>query len=169
MRHARTVLHVGIANPRWQGKCSRHYRRMRNPQFYVSDKRPMGWTGWIAILVLYRLAPSLNRTTAFPRVPATRVMWHMSISRARLARCRHARNKALLTWSEITLKKPTAYKGSFYLYITFNPHCLLVSCHNYVSQTLFVFKIILNTGANVLGRLAVIIVYISFTGVYQRI
>ena len=27
-------------NRRW-GKCSRHSRRMRNPQFYVSGKRPM--------------------------------------------------------------------------------------------------------------------------------
>ena len=27
---------------RWQGKHSRHYRRIRNPRFYVSGKRPMG-------------------------------------------------------------------------------------------------------------------------------
>ena len=33
VRHARAVMHVGIANPRWQGKRSRHSRRMRNPQF----------------------------------------------------------------------------------------------------------------------------------------
>ena len=37
VRHARTVMHVGIANPRWQGK---HSRRMRNSQFYVSGKKP---------------------------------------------------------------------------------------------------------------------------------
>ena len=30
------------ANPRWRGKRTRHCRRMRNPQFYVSGKRPMG-------------------------------------------------------------------------------------------------------------------------------
>ena len=41
VRHARAVMHVGIANPRWRGKCSRHSRRMRNTQFYVSGKRPM--------------------------------------------------------------------------------------------------------------------------------
>ena len=41
VRHARAVMHVGIANPRWRGKRSRHSRRMRNPQFYVSGKRPM--------------------------------------------------------------------------------------------------------------------------------
>ena len=35
-------MHVGIANPRWRGKCSRHSRRMRNPQFCVSGKRPIG-------------------------------------------------------------------------------------------------------------------------------
>ena len=35
------VMLVGIANPRWLGKRSRHSRRMRNPHFYVSDKRPI--------------------------------------------------------------------------------------------------------------------------------
>ena len=34
-------MHVGIAKPLWRGKRSRHYRRMRNPQFCVSGKRPM--------------------------------------------------------------------------------------------------------------------------------
>ena len=41
VRHARAVMHAGIANPRWRGKRSRHSRRMHNPQFYVSGKRPM--------------------------------------------------------------------------------------------------------------------------------
>ena len=41
VRHARAVMHVGIANPRWRGKRSRHSRRMRSPQFDVSGKRPM--------------------------------------------------------------------------------------------------------------------------------
>ena len=40
-RHARALMHVGIANPRWRGKRSRHSRRMRNPLFYVSGKRPI--------------------------------------------------------------------------------------------------------------------------------
>ena len=35
------VMHAGIANPRWRGKRSRHSRRMRNPPFCVSGKRPM--------------------------------------------------------------------------------------------------------------------------------
>ena len=41
VRHARAVMHVGIANPRWRGKRSRHSRRMRNPQFYLFGKRPI--------------------------------------------------------------------------------------------------------------------------------
>ena len=41
VHHARAVVHVGIANPRWRGKHSRHSRRMRNTQLYVSVKRPM--------------------------------------------------------------------------------------------------------------------------------
>ena len=38
---ARAVMHIGIANPRWWGKRSRHSRRMRNPRFYLSGKRSM--------------------------------------------------------------------------------------------------------------------------------
>ena len=34
-------LTSGFILSRWRGKCSRHYRRMRNPQYYVSGKRPM--------------------------------------------------------------------------------------------------------------------------------
>ena len=34
-------MHVGIANPGWRGKRSRHSRRIRNLQFYISGKRPM--------------------------------------------------------------------------------------------------------------------------------
>ena len=36
VRYSRAVTHVGIANPRWRGKHSRHSRRMRNSQFHVS-------------------------------------------------------------------------------------------------------------------------------------
>ena len=38
VRDARAGMYVGIANPWWRGKRSRHSRRMRNPQFYVSCK-----------------------------------------------------------------------------------------------------------------------------------
>ena len=56
MHHGTCV--IGIINPRWQGKRSRHSRRMHNPQFYVSGKRPMvGKTGsWQARLLLNALA-----------------------------------------------------------------------------------------------------------------
>ena len=37
----RAVMHVGIANPQWRKKRSLHSRCMRNPQFYVSGRRPM--------------------------------------------------------------------------------------------------------------------------------
>ena len=35
-------MHVGIATPGWRGKRSQHSRRMRNPHFCVSCKRPIG-------------------------------------------------------------------------------------------------------------------------------
>ena len=34
-------MHVGIVNPRWRGKRSPRFQRMRNPQFCVSGMRPM--------------------------------------------------------------------------------------------------------------------------------
>ena len=50
---------VEIANPRWRGKHSRHARRMRNPKFYVSGKRPIDEIGtmntqWIKRSTFYR-------------------------------------------------------------------------------------------------------------------
>ena len=39
VHHACTVMHFGIANPRWLGRRSRHSRCMHNPQFYLSGKR----------------------------------------------------------------------------------------------------------------------------------
>ena len=46
VRHARAVMHVGIASQQFPLKSeaekrSRHSRRMRNPQFWVSGKRSM--------------------------------------------------------------------------------------------------------------------------------
>ena len=41
VRDARAVMHVRIANQQWWGKRSRHFRRMRNPQFCLSGKRPI--------------------------------------------------------------------------------------------------------------------------------
>ena len=52
MHHGTYVTHVpwcmsgsltsGFLWSRWRGKCSRHFRCMCNPQFYVFVKRPMG-------------------------------------------------------------------------------------------------------------------------------
>ena len=41
VRRARAFMHVGIANPRWRWKRSRHSRHMSNPQCCVSSKRLM--------------------------------------------------------------------------------------------------------------------------------
>ena len=47
MHHGTCISHVpwcmtvGITNPRWRGKRSRHSRGMHNSQFYVSAKRPI--------------------------------------------------------------------------------------------------------------------------------
>ena len=38
--NVRTMMVAGIASPRYQGNRSWNSRRMRNPQFYVSGKRP---------------------------------------------------------------------------------------------------------------------------------
>ena len=45
-RHARAMMHVGIANPRWWGKRSWYSRCMRNAQFCVSGKRPVEHRPW---------------------------------------------------------------------------------------------------------------------------
>ena len=51
MHHGTCVMHVpwcmpgsltsGLLGSRWRGKRSRHSRRMRKPQFYVSGKKPL--------------------------------------------------------------------------------------------------------------------------------
>ena len=61
VRHARAVMHVGITIPRWRGKRSRHSRRMRNPQCYVSGKRPMSW-----LFHLYDISSHGNRYLGWP-------------------------------------------------------------------------------------------------------
>ena len=65
MHHGTCVTHVprctlgsltsGLVWIRWRGKCSRHFRRMRNPQFGVSGKRPM------AFFFAWRHQPVLTR------------------------------------------------------------------------------------------------------------
>ena len=46
-------MHVGIANPRWRGKRSRHSRCMRNPQLCVSGKRPIARMRKIQIYIVW--------------------------------------------------------------------------------------------------------------------
>ena len=52
VRHARSLMHVWIAIPRWRGKRSRHPRRMRNPYYYVSGKKPMGFQGTTTSVII---------------------------------------------------------------------------------------------------------------------
>ena len=52
VRDASAVMHVRITNPSWRGKRSRHSRRMHNPQFYVSDKRPLASSAHVTTLYL---------------------------------------------------------------------------------------------------------------------
>ena len=63
MHHGTCVTHVpwcmrrslisGFLWSRWRGKRSRHSRRMRNPQFYVSGRRPIGvlWNLWDWLII----------------------------------------------------------------------------------------------------------------------
>ena len=49
MHHGACLTHVpwciprSLNNGQWWGNHSRHSRRMQNPLFYVSGKRPIGW------------------------------------------------------------------------------------------------------------------------------
>ena len=63
--HTRVVMHIGIANQRWQGKGSRHFRRMRNPRLYISGKRLMLTLVHVSTYVggLYPFVYALNRLT----------------------------------------------------------------------------------------------------------
>ena len=58
VRHARAVMHVGLAYSQWQRKRSRHSRRMRNPRFYLSGKRPY----WMLLAVVRRDAKIVKTT-----------------------------------------------------------------------------------------------------------
>ena len=68
MHHGTCVPHVSWCMPgsltsgllwsRWRGKRSRHSRRMRNPQFYVSGKRPIYREYQASIVLYYNTLPS---------------------------------------------------------------------------------------------------------------
>ena len=55
---------------RWRGKRSRHSRRMRNPKFYVSGKRPMARLPGIKCLQPAFMYQSVYPGTAHVNVPA---------------------------------------------------------------------------------------------------
>ena len=82
VRHARAVMHVGIANPRWRGKRSRHSRRMHNPQRYVSGKKPIVLymplsTRWLNISCGSRCCSvNLFHGLSFP-VPVMNLPWNV--------------------------------------------------------------------------------------------
>ena len=60
-RHAHAAMHVGIVNTQCRGKYSRQSRRMRNPEFYVSGKRPMGQRGYLGFV-------SISHKTCYPEI-----------------------------------------------------------------------------------------------------
>ena len=59
-------MHVGIANPRWREKRSWHSPHMRNPQFYVSGKRPMPLTCCIVTWCRSSTQDILGRLSLYP-------------------------------------------------------------------------------------------------------
>ena len=67
MHHARAVMHVGVANPRRRGKRYRHSRRMGNPQFYISGKRPIPRK--VKVTLIYQTELSLSTSNVLSRVP----------------------------------------------------------------------------------------------------
>ena len=71
VRYARAVMHVGIANPGRRGKRSRHSRRMRDPQCYVSGKRPMSRMCWLWDRTFVQWTWLVSRWCAKPQTPNT--------------------------------------------------------------------------------------------------
>ena len=79
-------LTCGFLWSRWRGKRSRHCRRMRNPQFYLSGKRSIGWIAvawvlsclyvcfvsaivWFNMRITYTLRKSYIHFSIFHRFP----------------------------------------------------------------------------------------------------
>ena len=54
-------LTCGFLWSRWRGKRSRHPRRMRNPQFCVSGKRPIGYAVQLTICAYKPLVCSISQ------------------------------------------------------------------------------------------------------------
>ena len=76
VRDARALMHVGVANPRWRWKCSRHSRRMRNPQFYVSGKGPIKWLGEENTRQTYWGMNKMNAVLIFSNAFSWKTKWY---------------------------------------------------------------------------------------------
>ena len=104
IRHARAVMHVGIACPRRRGKRSRHSRRMRTRNFFVSGKRPMvAWVdGLCVILVKIRQKKLKNLFTpsAIFFVTKFRVFVIMSKATSEVFFLSYQRNRTVLSFRE---------------------------------------------------------------------
>ena len=58
-------INNGFRWSRWRVKRSRHYRRMRNPQFCVSGKRPMLYYGSLTLRVYWVRLHYISPNTPF--------------------------------------------------------------------------------------------------------
>ena len=75
VRDSRAVMGVGIDKPRWRGKRSQHSRRMRNPQFYVSGKRPITSQEMCTRLALCWVLSCFDIGRLYP-YPSGLLHWH---------------------------------------------------------------------------------------------
>ena len=62
------ALTSGLFWSRWRGKRSRHYRRIRNPQFCVSGKSPYSSNGWMT-MTLHNYRSQWDYSGQFQIVP----------------------------------------------------------------------------------------------------
>ena len=65
-------LTSGFLRSRWRGKRYRHSRRMHNPQFYVSGKRPIGWNACVITMSL-RQAGTTNSSKFYRERKRTQI------------------------------------------------------------------------------------------------
>ena len=71
-RHVRpthAMVHVGIASLWWRGKRSQLSRRVGNPKFYASGKRPMVWCAKLQGMNYYAVAEQyINSKSYFAKM-----------------------------------------------------------------------------------------------------
>ena len=102
VHHARAVMHVGIAKPRWRWKRPRHSRCMRNWQFYVSGKRPMMHTHspflfirvYCSVLILHNNKMFASCLYQLPELPLPGV-WGLGLVLPRVKRPKKGLNHKL--------------------------------------------------------------------------